>query len=89
VDTHQAVLDQPTITPPDSGVDPFAGPAADFAGFGAFDQPLSPPAVEVHDAAPTTDPAPFDTGFDHPGDHHGFADPGAGGDAPGFDTPLL
>jgi hypothetical protein len=88
VDTHGTVLDQPTVTPPDTGVDPFGAPAADFSGFDALDQPLAQPEVEVHDVAPAADPTPFDTGFDHPSDHHGFADPGAGGDGSGLDTPL-
>jgi hypothetical protein len=88
VDTHETVVDQPTVTPPDTGVDPFGSPAADFSGFDALDQPLAQPGVEVHDVAPAAEPAALDTGFDHPSDHHGFADPGAGGDDPGFDTPL-
>lgn len=90
-DAHETVLDQPTITTPDTGVDPVGHPATDLAGFdaGALDQPLvAPDVVEVHDVAPAADAAPFDSGFDHLGDHHGFGDPGAGHDAPGFDTPL-
>jgi hypothetical protein len=87
VDTHQTVLDQ--VTQPGTGADPFGGPAAEPSAFDALDQPLAAPEVEMHDVAPAADPAPFDTGFDHLSDHHGFADPGAGHDAPGFDVPLL
>jgi hypothetical protein len=91
VETHEMVLDQPTVTTPDAGIDPFGDHGADLPTFdaGALDQPLSAPDVlDVHDAAPPADPAPFDAGFDHPAEHHGYTEPGAGHD-PGFDTPLI
>lgn len=88
VDTHH-VVDQPAIVPLDSGIDQFSDTGPDLHTFdaGSLDQPLAAP--DIHDVAPTADPAPFDPGFDHPADHHGFADPGVDPDAHGFDSPLI
>ncbi len=89
VDTHHIAVDQHAIAPLDSGIDQFSAPAPDLHTFdaGTLDQPLVAP--EVHDVAPAADPGTFDPGFDHMGDHHGFADPGTGPDAHGFDAPLI
>jgi hypothetical protein len=70
VDTHEVVVNQPTVIPPDTGDD-----LPTFDAAGALDQPLIAPEVDVHDVPPTAEPAPFDAGdpgFDHLGDHHGF-----------------
>ena len=77
------------IAPLDSRIDQFGDSGPDLRTFdaGTLDQPLVAP--EVHDVGPAADPAPFDPGFGHVDDHHGFADPGVGPDPHGFDDPLI
>jgi len=89
VDSHQPAFDKPVVTPPDTGIDQPSDPGPDLHSFdaGTLDQPLAAPdVVEVHDVAPGPDAPHFDPGFGHLDDHHGFPDPGAGPDAPGFET---
>ena len=89
VDTQDMLVDQQAIAPLDSRIDQFGASGPDLRTFdaGTLDQPLVAP--EVHDVGPAADPAPFDPGFGHVDDHHGFADPGVGPDPHGFDDPLI
>lgn len=92
VEPHQPVVDQPP-EPGGIGADQWHDPAPDLHTFhaGALDDPFG--AAPVADVSPAVDPGPLDPGFDHlgghVGDHHGFADPGPGHDAAGFDTPHM
>jgi len=93
VETHQTVIDQPADSVVVAAADQWDDPGPDLHTFdaGSLDDPFQ--AAPVHDVSPAIDGGLVDPAFDHPGDHsgdhQGFADPGQGHDAPGFDTPLM
>jgi hypothetical protein len=95
VETHQAVIEAPSESPVGVGADQWHDPGPDLHTFdaGTLDDPFG---AAVHDVGPAVDPGVVDPAFehsghsgDHLGDHQGFADPGPGHDAPGFDTPHI
>ena len=93
VETHQTVFDQPSESPVGAAADQWHDPGPDLHTFdaGMLDDPFQ--VAPVADVSPAVDPGPADPAFDHLGDHladhQGFADPGPGHDAPGFDAPLM
>lgn len=93
VETHQTVFDQPSESPVGAAADQWHDPGPDLHTFdaGTPDDPFQ--VAPVADVGPAVDPGPVDPAFDHLsdhlGDHQGFADPGPGHDAPGFDAPLM
>jgi hypothetical protein len=87
VETHQTVIDQPADSLVVAAADQWHDPGPDLHTFDALDHQFQ--VAPVGDVSPAVDPGPVDPAFDHLADHLGFADPGPGHDAPGFDTPLL
>lgn len=73
VDTHDFIIDQPTVPAFDPGIEQFADPVPELPSYdaGTLDEPLVTP--EVHDVGPVIDSGGIDPGFDHPApDHHIF-----------------